>query len=181
MFNPIFTGQRVRLAAPQPEDAALFAAWSTDDDYLRLLDDDPIRPLPVGQYDFGSKLEPDDYYFHLRTCQDDTLIGFVALFNLKWRNQSAELAIAIGDPAYRGQGYGSDALRLILNYAFDELALHRVHLSVMAYNSAAIRAYERAGFVREGVQRQAVQRGGQRHDLVGYGILRSEWQSRHRP
>ncbi|MBK8027449.1 MAG: GNAT family N-acetyltransferase [Chloroflexi bacterium] len=127
----------------------------------------------------GEPPKPDDTYFHLRTISDDRCIGFVVLFNLKWRNQTAELAIGIGDRDYRGHGYGSDALRLILNYAFSELALRRVSLTVMDYNTAAIKAYERVGFQREGAHRQAVVREGRAYDLLLYGILRDEWSAAH--
>ncbi len=176
MFTPLFSGALTRLAAPLPEDKDVFAAWTRSDDYLRLLDDDPVRPAsPAAFGHFDGAGSGDSYYFHIRTLQDDALIGFVALFNLKWSNQSAEMAIGIGAPEYRGKGYGQDALRVILNYAFGELNLYRVGLHVIAYNRAAIKAYERAGFVREGAQRGAVQRQGERHDLLLYGILREEW------
>lgn len=178
-FSPLFNGTLVRLAAPLPEDKEIFARWTRSDDYLRLLDDDPIRPESAAFYSsFDSAESNSSSYFHLRTLEGDHLIGFVVLFNIKWSSQSADMAIGIGAPNFRGKGYGQDALRLILNYAFSELNLHRVGLSVMAYNTEAIKAYERVGFVREGVRRQAVQREGTRHDLVLYGILREEWQAR---
>lgn len=175
-FAPLFNGRLVRLAAPRPEDADLLARWSQDDVYMRQLDDDPVRPQPPG--DFANLGGGDGYYFHVRTLDEDRLIGFVVLFNIKWRNQSAEMAMGIGEAAYRGKGYGSDALRLLLGYAFRELGLYRVALTVIAYNDAAIRAYERAGFVREGVQRGAIWRDGQRYDMLCYGILRDEWLAR---
>ncbi len=175
-FNPIFKGQLVRLAAPIASDATKFAEWTQDDVYLRLLDDDPVKPRSEATFaNFADAIPDDSYGFHLRTLADDTVIGFVALFNIKWSNQTAEMAIGIGDPAYRGKGYGQDALKLILNYAFNELNLHRVGLTVMSYNTKAIKAYERVGFVHEGTQRQAIQRQGKRYDLLAYGILRSEF------
>lgn len=174
MFSPLFLGKLVRLAASSAEDREIFAAWSRDADYMRMLDDDPIRPQsPENFSNFGGAV--NDHYFHLRTLDDDVLIGFVVLFNLKWPAGAADMAIGIGDPAYRGKGYGSDALRLILNYAFNEVGLYRVGLTVMEYNSAAIKSYERAGFVREGAKRKVVLRDGKRYDLVYYGILRDEW------
>ena len=180
IFNPIFNGQHVRLASPIAEDQAIFASWSQDDDYLRMLDDDPIRPLSSANYaSFADAPDDNSFYFHLRTLTDDTLIGFVVLFNLKWGNQSAEMAIAIGDKTHRGKGFGQDGLKLILNYAFNELNLHRVSLTVMDYNQPAINAYERVGFVREGAHRQAVQRQGKRYDLLLYGILRDEFLALH--
>ncbi|GAB4523095.1 MAG: GNAT family protein [Anaerolineae bacterium] len=178
MFPPLFTGKLLRLAPPVAEDQEIFAAWTRDDAYLRMLDDDPVKTRTAADYNhFGGGSEADNYYFHLVTLADETLIGFVVLFNIKWSNQSAEMAIGIGAADYRGKGYGQDALRLILNYAFSELNLYRVGLSVMDYNTAAIKAYERAGFQKEGVRRGAVQRHHQRYDLVLYGILREEWQN----
>ncbi len=179
MFPPIFTSARLRLAAPCPADADIFAQWSQDADYLRLLDDDPIAPQSPAAFNFsGTTPDPNSAYLHIRTLDTDQLIGFVALFNIKWRNQSAEMAIGIGDPTLRGLGYGHEALDLLLAYAFHELALYRVGLTVMDYNVAAIHAYERVGFVREGVQRGAIWRAGKRYDLVCYGILRDEWLAR---
>lgn len=175
-FNPIFTGQLLRLAAPIEADQAKFAAWTQDDSYLRLLDDDPIKPLSKASFaNFAEASGDDNFYFHLRTLSDDIVIGFVVLFNIKWSNQSAVMAIGIGDKAYRGKGYGQDALKLLLNYAFNELNLHRVGLTVMSYNTDAIKAYERVGFVLEGTQRQAIQRQGKRYDLLTFGILRDEF------
>ena len=176
MFNPIFTGQHLRLAIPVSADAETFALWTQDDNYMRMLDDDPIRPEPPAKFSsFGDAQDENSYYFHLKTLSDDVLVGFVVLFNFKWGNQSAEMAIGIGDPSYRGKGYGQDALKLILNYGFNELNLHRISLTVMDYNTPAIKAYERVGFVLEGTHRQAVQRQGKRYDLLLYGILRDEF------
>jgi len=181
MFQPLFRGKLLCLAAPLPEDKDTFSRWTLDDGYLRLLDDDPIQPQSPAGFNFESNPHSaNSFYFHLRTLSDDRLIGFVVLFNIKWASQTSELAIGIGDADYRGKGYGSDALGLILNYAFSELNLFRVGLNVMDYNTNAIAAYERAGFVREGARRKAVLREGVRYDLVQFGILRDEWQSRSR-
>ena len=176
MFAPLFTGRLLRLTAPTIDDQEALAAWSLDDMYLRQLDDDPIRPQTASAYHYTSDRDGQgSVCFHLCTLQDDKFVGFVVLHTIKWASQTAELAIAIGLPEYRGKGYGQDGLRLILNYAFAELNLYRVGLTVMSYNTAAIRAYERAGFVREGAKRGMIHREGQRYDLVLYGILRDEW------
>lgn len=176
MFSPIFKGQLVCLSTARPEDQEVFARWSQDDHYMRLLDDDPVRPQPASAYDhFGAAPRENDYYFHLRTLTEDELIGFVVLFNIKWRNQTSEMAIGIGAEAYRGKGYGHDALQLILRYGFSELGLRRVGLTVLSYNAPAIKAYERVGFKHEGTIRQAIFRDGQHFDLLQYGILRDEW------
>lgn len=179
MFKSIFTGNLLRLTAPQLDDQEMFTLWTQDDEYMRLLDDDPVRPQSMSNFaSFGEAINSDNFYFHLRTLESNQLIGFVVLFNLKWRNQTAEMAIGIGEKTFRGKGYGQDALNLILNYAFSELCLHRVSLTVLGYNARAIKAYEHVGFQHEGTHREAIQRDGQRYDLLLYGILRGEWQKR---
>jgi RimJ/RimL family protein N-acetyltransferase len=176
----LFVGQLLRLAAPEEEDAAEFARWSQDAVYLRALDTDYARPLSARQFTarFGPQPEHDDPHgieFRLRTLADNRLIGFVALHSIEWNNQAARLSIGIGEAAYRGKGYGRDALNLTLRYAFHELNLYRVGLDVIADNEPAIRAYERAGFRQEGAVRGAVLRDGRRHDLIMMGLLRDEW------
>jgi len=172
-MKPIYKGNLLRLAAPQADDRDLLAQWTNDDNYMRLLDDDPVRPLPPDSFTFSES--NDSYYFHLRTLEADQFIGFVVLFNIKWRNQTAELAIGIGDAEFRGKGYGSDALKLILNYGWSELNLHHIGLNVLENNAAAIKAYERVGFVLEGTRRGVSIREGKRYDLLLYGILRDEF------
>ena len=174
----LFRGRLVRLAAPLPEDAPALARWSEDAEYQRLLDIRAVRPISpdvAAERDKARRADPALVEFRLRTLSDDRLIGFVALYAIDWNHQTARLAIGIGEPSYRGKGYGADALQLILRYAFDELNLHRVGAEVASYNGRALHVLERGGFRREGVLREAVQRDGQRWDLVLLGILRREW------
>lgn len=84
--------------------------------------------------------------------------------------------IAIG-PQSVGQGYGLDATRVLLRYGFDELGLHKIELQVWAFNTRAIRAYEKAGFVTEGIRRAVAFHAGAFHDEVLMGILEEEFRS----
>jgi RimJ/RimL family protein N-acetyltransferase len=174
----LFRGRLVRLAVPREEDAEAFSRWSEDAGYVRNLDTAYARPVPARgfaeRFD-ALRSDPQTIEFHLRTLEEDRLIGFVAVHSIEWNNRSALLAIGIGEADYRGKGYGADALQLILGYAFRELNLHRLGLDVISSNQAAIRAYEKAGFRREGVMRQAVLRDGRRYHRVLMGILREEW------
>lgn len=176
--HDLFQGKLVRLAAAAEGDAATFARWTEDAEYLRGLDTDYARPLSVEH--MGQMLErsPHDrggVEFRIRTLTEDKLIGFVALHSIEWNNRAARLAIGIGEAEYRGRGYGTDALRVALRYAFHELNLERVGLDVNSNNARAIRAYEKAGFRHEGVMRHALLRDGQWHDRLMMGILIGEW------
>jgi RimJ/RimL family protein N-acetyltransferase len=181
--NDLFRGKLVRLAAPRDDDAQAFARWSQDADYLRAVDTDyarPISPEVAARRFSGSESDPNTVAFRIRTLDDDRLIGFVALHSIEWNNRAALLAIGIGEREYRGKGYGSETLRLVLRHAFGELNLLRVGLDVISNNAAAIRAYERTGFVHEGAMRQAVLRDGRYHDRLVMGILREEWEAQGR-
>ncbi len=173
----LFRGSLVRLAAQAAEDAPAVARWSEDAEYLRQVDTDWARPATAAAVSVGWGAPGDggSVAFHLRTLADDRLIGFAALHSIEWNNGTAMFSIGIGEREYRGRGYGADALRLILRYAFDELNLYRVGLHVIGDNARAIRAYERAGFRREGVIRGQVHRDGRRVDGLLMGILGDEW------
>ncbi|WP_342429645.1 GNAT family protein [Neobacillus sp. FSL H8-0543] len=172
----LFTGKLVKLTAPRNEDLEVMANWEEDADYLRNLDTDIAYPRSIEQLEEESKRSSGSKYFRLRTIEDDALIGFVVIHSIEWNNQSGLLAIGIGDRPNQNKGYGSEALQLILRYAFHELNLNRVGLDVISYNGRAIRAYEKAGFVVEGRVRSAVYRDGVYSDRINMGILKSEWE-----
>ncbi len=174
----LFRGTLVRLVAPSEDDAPILARWSEDAGYLRAMDSDYARPVSPQEFAFRlspEQADPNRLEFHIRTLADDRLIGFVALHSVEWNNGVALLAIGIGEPRYRGRGYGTDALQLILRYAFQELNLYRVGLDVIASNERALHTYEKLGFRREGTMRGAVLRDGRRTDRIYMGILRDEW------
>jgi RimJ/RimL family protein N-acetyltransferase len=177
-FKPLFKGKLVRLAAPQADDYTYFAKWSENDEYLRIMDNDPAKPVSAemhAQWEQGFSNAPNLYFFRLRTLTDDQLIGTAVLGDVHAMNQTAHLGIAIADPAYWGKGYGTDAMHLILGYAFRELNLYRVNSSTISYNTRSIKLHEKVGFKHEGVQRQSIQRERQRYDVIYFGILQHEW------
>jgi RimJ/RimL family protein N-acetyltransferase len=176
----LFRGRLVRLAAHNLEkEADRYALWSRDSEYLRMLDSDPARPRTAEKWkqDLTERLErPNNFMFAVRTLEDDQLIGFVNLWVHSWAQAEAGVGIGMGEADYRGRGYGTDAMRLVLRYAFAELNLRRVTLEAFAHNARAIRSYEKAGFKHEGLEREWARRDGQRLDVVHMGILRAEWQ-----
>jgi RimJ/RimL family protein N-acetyltransferase len=182
MDRPLLRGERVRLTAVNPEtDAEASARWTRDTEYWRLNTTDPASPWTARSVkefmERGQQEErDDDYSFSIRLLEDDRLIGWIGLDGVDWPNGDAWVGIGIGERDCWGKGYGTDAMRVLLRYAFMELSLHRVSLSVYEYNPRAIRSYEKAGFVHEGRLRQAIQREGRRWDLLYMGILRGEWE-----
>ncbi len=92
-----------------------------------------------------------------------------------WRNGVGLIGRVAVAPEARGRGLAVPMLRLVLGEAFARPAIERVELNVYAWNTPAIRTYERLGFVTEGTRRSSVQVGGERWDTVMMGLLRPEW------
>jgi RimJ/RimL family protein N-acetyltransferase len=180
MNNDIFRGKLVRLSAEDPEvHAENWSKWWHDSEYGRLLDMDPAHlRSPKSTREWLEKAmekdPPEIWLFGIRTLEDDKLIGFVDLSGVS-AHGDCFVGIGLGDREYWGKGYGTDAMKLALRFAFVELGLHRVSLDVFDYNSRGVKSYEKAGFRREGVEREMLLRDGKRYDVIFMGVLRDEW------
>jgi RimJ/RimL family protein N-acetyltransferase len=105
-------------------------------------------------------------------------VGLVSLTGVDPVHRCAEFHLLVGDRTLHGRGVGTSATSQMLRHAFRDLNLHRVFLRVLTYNAAAIRVYEKAGFQREGVAREAAFKRGRYEDMVQMGILQSEFGDR---
>jgi RimJ/RimL family protein N-acetyltransferase len=174
-----FHGELVRLAALDPEEeAAVVSRHSRDSEYFRLMDSGPCRPFTKeGTKKWIEKQLENDHEiaFAIRTLADDRLIGDVGLGGLYWNHGDTFIGIGVGEREFWGKGYGSDAMKLALRYAFTELNLRRVTLNVFEYNPRAIRCYEKLGFQHEGRVRKYMNREGRRWDLIYMGIMKEAW------
>ena len=111
----------------------------------------------------------------IRLLEHERIVGTVGLDEIEWPNRVANFAIAIGCPDDWGKGYGTEAANLLAGYAFNELNLFRLQLTVFEFNSRAIALYETLKFQQEGTFRKFMERDGTRHDMYLYGLLREEW------
>ncbi|MBK9748433.1 MAG: GNAT family N-acetyltransferase [Chloroflexi bacterium] len=178
MIGSLFNGQRVRLTALKPEDAAVMARWYEDGEFSRLWDAMVARPrteASIRKWFEETDASKDGYGFGIRLMYSDELIGYLYVDGIVWNHGAGWLAIAIGEAANRGKGYGLEAMNLALKFAFHELNLHRIQLTVFGYNERAIRLYEKIGFQREGTIREFLARDGRRYDMYLYGLLKREW------
>lgn len=179
MNENLLRGDLVRLTHEEPEVLArLESQWSSDSEYSRLLDWDPAHRFSVknAQKWIEKQYESDDSYsFSIRTLADDRIIGGIGLDGIRWTHGDTFVGIGLGEREYWGKGYGTDAMKIILRYAFTELNLRRVTLDVFEYNQRGVRSYEKAGFVYEGRERGFIFREGRRWDVIYMGILREDW------
>ncbi|MBC7814471.1 MAG: GNAT family N-acetyltransferase [Burkholderiales bacterium] len=175
---PLLDGQKVRLSSLSHDDAPIIAHWYKDSLFGRLFDTMPARPRSVGQItDWldGEQRDKNSYFFSIRRKDDDALVGICDISGIEWVHRVGWIAVALGERAHWGKGYGKESMRLLIDFGFYELNLHRLQLNVFSYNERAIALYEKLGFVREGAQREYIQRDNQRFDLVMYGLLSYEW------
>jgi diamine N-acetyltransferase len=115
---------------------------------------------------------PESAQFTVHDLADGEPVGLVALFEVDWANRRCELWILLGER--RGQGLGTEAVRLAVGWAFEVLGLHNVLLTAMAPNAGAIKAYERAGFRHVGVRRGGFWLGGEPVDVVLMDVVRTD-------
>ncbi|USG64964.1 GNAT family N-acetyltransferase [Brevibacillus ruminantium] len=111
--------------------------------------------------------------------ETDEVIGDIALQSIDHTNRNCNIRIAINEPQYQSKGLGSEAMRLLLGYGFGILNLHRIELNVFSYNQQAIRAYEKVGFTKEGVQREALYYNHEYHDSILMSILAREYRAKY--
>jgi RimJ/RimL family protein N-acetyltransferase len=177
--NNLLSGKLVRLAAIDPETASpLWTKWRGNSEYTRLADLDPATVNSLKSTRAWMEKHMDDWLaneFEIRALAGDQPIGSIGLGGEMKFHGDAFVGIGIGDPEFWGKGYGTEAMQLMLCYAFMELNLHRVSLDVFDYNPRALHSYEKAGFKLEGRKRGMLLREGQRWDLIYMGILREEW------
>jgi RimJ/RimL family protein N-acetyltransferase len=178
---PILRGERTYLRPAERTDIPTFVRWFTDRRTTRTLLF--VAPMSSASEEawFTTMLEhqgKDRWHFVICRLEDDRPVGGIDLHDVDTRNGSASFGIAIGDPADTGHGYGSDALRTLLAFGFDQLRLERIELDVYDFNEAARRMYARVGFQHEGTLRHALYRDGAFRDVHRMAILRHEWTER---
>ena len=180
MNNSIFDGNLVRLTIVDPEkDAEFLAKWNHDSEYSRLLNDDAVYMWTPKQVKEWIEKEKNIYFFIIRTTTDDQPIGFVELDGFNWAARHAWVGIGLGEREFWGKGYGTEAMQILLRFAFQEMNLNRVNLNVFEYNLRAQKSYLKCGFVEEGRTRKSMMREGKRWDAVYMGILKSEWEAKN--
>ena len=179
MNTDLFSGKLVRLAVFDPEkDADSIAKWNQDSEYSRLLSAGPANQWTPKQIKEWVEKEKDAYLFVIRTLSDDRVIGEIELDGVDWSARHAWVGIGVGEREFWGAGYGTDAMKVLLRFAFNELNLNRVNLTVFEYNERAQKSYLKCGFIEEGRTRKSMLREGRRWDIIFMGILRDEWRAR---
>ncbi|MED1945285.1 MULTISPECIES: GNAT family N-acetyltransferase [Brevibacillus] len=174
----LFQSERIYLRKMTGEDVDVYHTWRNDVEVMRTTN--PFMDVYTWDDTNGFVNQvilqgSSSKSYMIVDCQTNRPIGITSLIQIDLKNRNAECIIDIGEKEYWGKGYGGEALKLLLDYAFLEMNLHRVSLRVFSFNEKAIKLYERLGFKQEGISRQFLFREGKWHDIVHMGILQQEY------
>lgn len=177
--DPMIHGAMVWLRAMEHRDLEAFARNRNDINIGRMAGYYyPESSIGLEKWFEGLMKEhhgKDGYYFTICRLESDDAVGFAWLWHIDHINSKAEFSIFLADTGLMDQGLGTDALNAVLRFAFNNLPLERVYLTVRHDNKRAIRSYEKAGFVLEGKLRNDERFDGQFVDNLMMSILREEW------
>ena len=163
-------GERLYLSPMNSEDAETYVKWLSDravTDNLGMTSN--IINLQGEKEYLGSKKE-NSYDFSI-VLNDDTVIGNIGLMRADLVSGKATLGIFIGDESNRNKGYGTEAMKLLVDYGFNILGLHNIDLNVFEFNKQAIKAYEKVGFKEYGRRHEAYFLDGKYHDEISMEII----------
>ncbi len=176
MNKVYYAGKHLYFRAIEIEDAPIIAAWRNDPESWRTLGQmNPLNRIREDEY-ISALYKPDgDIVLGINLFDGDRFIGMCGLHRIDAIAHSATFGILIGGEQDRGHGHGIEATRLMVQYGFEELNLNRIELCVFADHPKGFHVYTQAGFVKEGVMRDAYFRNGEYHDAIHMAILRKEW------
>ena len=164
-------GERIYLSPMNPDDYEINTKWLNDANITQYLSIHNHMVSLLGEKRYLEDTSTKDCHFVIVNLDSDEAIGNIAFDEIDYRNGAAVLGIFIGEENYRGKGYGSEAIKLLLNYGFNELRLHSVTLTVLADNARAIKAYEKCGFKEFGRKHDALYRNGKYVDIIYMEII----------
>lgn len=169
-------GEKIFLRAFEDGDEKMIARIENHPDSRQTL----FYAFPTSVIQQKEKVEkfvndPNTVIFTICENNSGQAIGQTALFRIDWVGRMAVFYIGIADKENRSRGYGSEATRLILGYAFQTLNLNRIQLHVAVENTGAVKVYEKSGFINEGTLREAMYHDGFYSDFYVMGILKNDW------
>jgi len=169
-------GRRINLWAVERADLIQNYSWANDPEIVRLTG---MTPFPKSSWEIERWLEsiqgnPGINTYSIK-LNDGTYIGNIEISHIDWRSLNGEVGIMIGGKGNRGKGYGHEAIQILDKFAFEEMNLHRLYARILPFNRAAIKAFEKCGYTKEGEERDGHFAGGKYWNVLIYSLLRDEY------
>lgn len=175
----MYFGDKVKLRAYKKEDIPLACEYMNDSETKKLLVNNIPFPMSLEQEEKwfeGLAGLKDTYNFAIEALEEGKYIGGCGINSINWLSRIVTVGIFIGDKNYWGKGYGTDAMKVLLRFIFEQMNMNKVKLNVFGFNQRAKRSYEKCGFKVEGVLKQEIFRDGQYYDDYAMAILFEEWE-----
>jgi diamine N-acetyltransferase len=181
VMSRFLVGERIYLKPLEKEDLVYIRKWANDPEIRGLTGE--VRPMTQAGADaFFERVKSDEnrIWFTIVLKQDGKVIGETGLLRMFHAWRTTDLSMIIGEKKEWGKGYGTEAISLLLDYAFGYLNFHRVAVGVVGFNETALRFYAKVGFRKEGIQRDGYYYDHQYHDFVMMSILEQEFRELQR-
>ena len=176
MYFKKLEGEKIYLAPMMVEDAKIFCKWLNDNSVTDGLNKTKDVTTIENEIEYLENVnKKGEYAFSIVKKEDDTLIGSCSINEIDFPNRAGTVGILIGDEENRGKGYGTDTLKTLLNYGFNELCLHNIQLGVYSFNERAIACYKKVGFKEVGRNREVRFHNGKWYDGILMDILDREF------
>ena len=169
------TGQKVYLSPVNVDDVVIYTKWMNDCEITSSLGNYRQMISLNNEKDFLVRMSAEGHNYAIVLLEGDFLIGNIGFADVDHVNRRANVGIFIGEPVNRNKGYGSEAMRLLLEYGFKTLNLHNIMLHVNSDNERAIASYAKAGFREYGRRRESVFKNGYYYDDVHMEALSTEF------
>lgn len=177
-YFPKITGERIYLAPIDTDDAELYAKWINDPSVSDMLGVSAMVFSKKKELATVEKMADEGYAFSIVRKEDNVLLGNCSLFDIHNTNRRAMCGLFIGEEENRGKGYGTETLKLLLEYGFNTLNLNNITLIVFDFNKRAVTCYEKLGFKLIGTRRQSAFYNGEYHDEIYMDFLAEDFRTR---
>lgn len=174
----MFTGNLVRLREYRREDLAMAKDYVNDSEVRQYTEPNvPYLYTMANEEKWYEALSArsDIYSFAIEDIKTGDYIGGCGVNEVDWKNSKVVVGIFIGNKAYRDRGYGTDAMKTLVRFIFEQMNVNKIKLEVYSFNARAIKCYEKAGFKKEAVLKEELFRNGQYHDVIEMSIFKKDY------
>lgn len=172
-------GDRIYLSPRNSGDVELFTEWLNDFETTDYIGRSNALVTLEGEKKYLEDNSSPQATFVIVTLENDKMIGTVSLESIDSINRCATLGIFIGDKNYRNNGYGTEAIKMILEYGFNYLNLYNIKLDLMEFNERALKCYQKCGFKEYGRRRKCKFVDGKYYDSIAMDILADEFEGNY--
>lgn len=169
-------GEKIVLRAVEEDDNKMLLSLINDPDTEMMLGG---SSWPVSEAEQLKWFERQEHSRDVLRCvvalkENGTAIGTLILSDIDQKNGTAQIHIKMAKDSGRGKGYGTDAVKTLVGYAFQELRLNSIYANILSYNEVSVHLFEKCGFKRDGVLRARVFKRGSFVDVFSYSIIKGD-------